>query len=85
MRAVKHSNLTEQNYCYSTTFALTDFSTRLDEQCFNLSPMDVAAYRAGENSLQGFLVLPLHAELIPQNSTISMRLGDGAGLVNPAG
>lgn len=75
MRAVKYSNLTEQNHRDPTTFSLTDLRTELDEQRFNITPLNIAAHRTGENNLQGFLVLPFHIEMVSHISTTSRDPG----------
>lgn len=58
---MKYSNLSKQNHRNPATFTLAHLSTKFDKQCFNITSLDIGARWAGENSLQGFLVLPFHS------------------------
>ncbi|MEX2497933.1 MAG: hypothetical protein WD397_03540 [Wenzhouxiangellaceae bacterium] len=71
---MKYSNLTEQKHGYPTTFSFTDLRPKLREQCFNVTPLDIAAHRAGENSLKGSLVLSFHISTVPYIGTVSRGL-----------
>lgn len=53
---MKHSNLSEKKDCYTTSLALSDLRSRFDKQRLNVTPLNIAAHRAGKDSLKGSLV-----------------------------
>ena len=46
MRTVKYSNLTKKKHRYPTTVSLAYLRPQFDEQCFNITPLDISAHRA---------------------------------------
>jgi hypothetical protein len=63
---MKDSDLIKQNHRNTTALAFSDFGTKLTEQRFNVSPLDVSAGRAREDQFKGALVLPLHFAMVLQ-------------------
>jgi hypothetical protein len=66
---MEHSHFFKQDYSYATTLAFADFGTQLYEQRFDIAPLDVPTGGASEDQFKSALVLPLHAEIVPQSGT----------------
>ncbi len=43
MRTVKYSNFIKKNHRNPTTFSLTNLSSELHKQSFNITPLNIAA------------------------------------------
>ena len=54
----------KQNDRDSAARPLTDISTKLLKQSFDVPPRQGAAYGSGEDQLKGALVLPLHPSIV---------------------
>ena len=66
---MEHPNFFKQDYSYTTTLSLADFSAQFYEQRFDIAPLDVRTRGAGEDQFESALVLPLHAEIVPRSGT----------------
>jgi hypothetical protein len=66
---VEHSHFFEQNHGYTTALALADFGAQFYKQRLNIAPLDVSAYRAGEDQFKSSLVLALRAAIVPRSGT----------------
>lgn len=66
---MEHSHFIEQDYSYTTTFSLADFSAQFYEQRFDIAPLDIPTRGAGEDQFESALVLPLHATIVPLSGT----------------
>jgi len=69
MRTVKHPDLTEKNHRNPAAFALTDLSTKLGKECFDIAPLDVGAHGTSKNCLESFPVLSFHIVMVPYSGT----------------
>lgn len=69
MRPVKYSNLPKEHHRYAATLPLSDLCPQLNEQGFNIAPMDIGRYRTHVYGLKGLLVFPLHGSMVPHIST----------------
>lgn len=71
---MEDANFVKQNNRDATAFPLANFSTELLKQPFNITPLNIGAYRMGENSFKGSLVFSLHLLIVPYLSTIRLQL-----------
>ena len=78
---MKHSHLFKQDYGYATPFSLADFGAQLYKQRFDIAPLNVSTRGSGEDQFESALVLPLHAEIVPQSSTDMLRVRSQAAIV----
>lgn len=60
MRSVKNANFPEQDNSHTAAFAIADLCAKLDEECFNIAPLNIAARRVSEDQFKGALMLSLH-------------------------
>lgn len=70
VRTVKHSNLSEKKDRYATALALTDLRSQLYKQPLNVTPLNIAAHRAGEDSLKGSLMPSFRVRMVPYLGTM---------------
>ena len=81
---MKDSDLLEQNHRNTTALAFSDFGTKLCEQSFYVSPLNVSAGRARKDQFKSALVLPLHAAMVLRRGTdVSGESSDGYRLCRP--
>lgn len=57
---MKHAHLPKQKYRHAAPGALFDFCTQLNEQGFNIPPLDIRARWPRKNQIDKSLVLLLH-------------------------
>lgn len=62
---MKYPNLLIQNDRYPAAFALRYLGAELQEQRFDVTPLNIRACRVSENQMQRALVLPLHLIIVP--------------------
>lgn len=81
MRAVKNAYLPKQKYRDPTSCAFFNFSTKVNKQGLNITPLDIGTRRSGENQINNALVLPLHVYMVPLLGTAIKRPGTSRYLV----
>ncbi len=67
---MKHPNLSEKKDRHATALELTNLRSKLDEQRFNIAPLEISAHWAGKDSLKGLLVSLSHGVMVPFLGTI---------------
>jgi hypothetical protein len=80
MWTVKHPHLTKQKYRNPASRTLFDLRAKLNEQGFNIAPLDVCAGGSGENQFNNSLALPFHECMVPLSGTAPCGAGDGSQL-----
>ena len=61
---MEDTDLVEEDYGDAAAFSLADLGTKLFEEGFNVSPLDVRAGRMHEDRLERSLMLPLHVSMV---------------------
>jgi hypothetical protein len=80
MRTVKHPHFTKQKYRNPASRMLFDLRAKLNEQGFNIAPLDVCAGGSGKNQFNNSLALPFHECMVPLSGTAPRGAGDGSQL-----
>lgn len=57
---MKHPAFSEQAHKNARAFALFDLRAERDQQCFHVTPRNIAGDRSSEDRFQGMLVPALH-------------------------
>jgi homogentisate 1,2-dioxygenase len=65
MRTMEHPSLTEQANTHTRALAFTKLRTKLKEQRFDVSPVDVATGWSGKYQFQRSLVSAFHVNIVP--------------------
>ena len=60
MGTMKYAHFPKQKYGNPATGPLFNFRTKLNEQGFNIPPLDICARRPRKNQVDKPLVLPFH-------------------------
>ena len=63
-------NLSEKHHGNSASLSLTDVRPKLNEECLDITPLDIGAYWMGKDGLQGSLVLSFHVNMVLLLGTI---------------
>jgi len=71
MRSMKNTDLVEQNHGDSTTFALADLCSQLNEKRFDTAPLDIGTDWSGKNPLKCTFVRSSHAWIVLHYGTES--------------
>lgn len=71
MGPVEYPSLAKQANTDTRAFAFTQLSAKLDEQRFDVGPVDVAAGWSGKYQFQRLLVSTFHIRIVPRSSTVS--------------
>ena len=59
---MKDPHLAEQDNRHATTLSLTDLSSELAKECFDVLPLDICTRRVSKDDFERASVLPLHGE-----------------------
>jgi hypothetical protein len=62
MGTVENAAVCKQFDADPRAFTFTHFSSKFNEQSFNVTPLDATWDRARKNQLEGSVVLPMHGQ-----------------------